>query len=98
MLYREKKELERREGWDGIHIPLSLYQLRWSGMAERDPNKTTGKKEWDSSMTIFHKVLTYIEYRAVSDVFQNSDPSPSSPPSECGRLGGGGQYFGRRQP
>jgi hypothetical protein len=30
-----------------------------------------------------HKVLTYIEYRAVSDVFQNIDPPPPSPPSEC---------------
>jgi hypothetical protein len=53
-----------------------------------------------------------IEYRAVSGVFQNIDPPPPSPPSECvlpphRRRGvhthravggwGGGQYFGRRQ-
>jgi hypothetical protein len=30
-----------------------------------------------------HKVLTYVEYRAVSGVFQNLDPPPPSPPSEC---------------
>jgi hypothetical protein len=33
--------------------------------------------------TYFHKVLTYVEYRAVSDVFQNIDPPLPSPPSEC---------------
>jgi hypothetical protein len=31
-----------------------------------------------------HKVLTYVEHRAVSGVFQNIDPPPPpSPPSEC---------------
>jgi hypothetical protein len=30
-----------------------------------------------------HKVLTYVEYRAVSGVFQNIDPPPPSPHSEC---------------
>jgi hypothetical protein len=30
-----------------------------------------------------HKVLTYVEYRAVSRVFQNIDPPPLSPPREC---------------
>jgi hypothetical protein len=60
-----------------------------------------------------HKVvITYVEYRAVSDVFQNIDPPPPSPPSECVLppnqrrgvhtrrtvRGVGGQYFGRRQP
>ncbi len=30
-----------------------------------------------------HKVLTYVEYRAVSDVFKNIDLLPPSPPSEC---------------
>jgi hypothetical protein len=30
-----------------------------------------------------HKVLTYVEYRAVSGVFQNIDSPPPSPPSEC---------------
>jgi hypothetical protein len=59
-----------------------------------------------------HKVLTYVDYRAVSGVFQNIDPPPTpSPPSECvlpphqrrgggvhtRRAVGGGQYFGRRQ-
>jgi hypothetical protein len=58
-----------------------------------------------------HKVLTYIEYRAVSDVFRTIDPLPplhpasvSSPPPQRrgdthspGDKGVGGQYFGRRQ-
>ncbi len=57
-----------------------------------------------------HKILTYIEYRAVSGVFCIGPPPPS-PPSECvlppaPKTGGthapdgegvGGQYFGRRQ-
>jgi hypothetical protein len=30
-----------------------------------------------------HKVLTYVEYRAVSGVFQNIDPPSPSTPSEC---------------
>jgi hypothetical protein len=30
-----------------------------------------------------HKVLTYVEYRAVSGVFQNIDLPPPSSPSEC---------------
>ncbi len=30
-----------------------------------------------------HKVLTYVEYRAVPFVFQNIDPPPPSLPSEC---------------
>jgi hypothetical protein len=30
-----------------------------------------------------HKTLRYVEYRAVSGVFQNIDPPPLSPPSEC---------------
>ncbi len=59
--------------------------------------------------TVLNKVLTYIEYRAVSGVFRTIDPSP---PSECvllpphqrpggahspGGEGVGGQYFGRCQ-
>ncbi len=30
-----------------------------------------------------HKVLTYVEYKAVPGVFQNIDPPPPSPPGEC---------------
>jgi len=30
-----------------------------------------------------HKVLTYVECRAVPGVFQNIDPPPPSPPSVC---------------
>ncbi len=31
----------------------------------------------------YHKVLTYIEYRAVSGVFRTIDTPPPSPPNEC---------------
>jgi hypothetical protein len=34
-------------------------------------------------MNVNHKVLTFVEYRAVSRVFQNIDPPPLSPTSEC---------------
>jgi hypothetical protein len=59
-----------------------------------------------------HKALTNVEYRAVLCVFQNIDPPPLSPPSECvlpphqrrgvhtrrrAVKGVGCQYFGRRQ-
>jgi hypothetical protein len=44
----------------------------------------------DTTFPSYHKVLTYVEYRAVPGVFQNIDPPTPSPPSE-------GQYFGRRQ-
>ncbi len=53
-----------------------------------------------------HKLLTHVEYRAVSGIFQNIDPPPPSPPSECvlprtkgggvhspGGEGGGGSIF-----
>ncbi len=46
-----------------------------------------------SSHPCNHKVLAYVEYRAVFGVFQNIDPSPPSPPSECvlpPHQGGGG--------
>ncbi len=57
------------------------------------------------SETVLHKVLIYIEYRAVSGVFRTIDPPTPSPPSECvippqqrrggtpGRWGGGGLIF-----
>ncbi len=57
-----------------------------------------------------HKILTYIEYRAVSGVFRTIDPPPLSTPRECvlpphqrycthspGSEGVGGQYFGNCQ-
>ncbi len=68
--------------------------------------------QFSFSMGWVQKVLTYVEYRAVSGVFQNIDPPPPSPPSECvlpphqrrwgvhtrrAVRGVGGQYFGRRQ-
>jgi hypothetical protein len=47
-----------------------------------------------------HKVITYIEYRAVSGVFQTIDPPPPSSPSEGvlpphQRRGGGGLHTRR---
>jgi hypothetical protein len=40
-------------------------------------------------VSFMHKVLTYVEYRAVSGVFQNIEPPPPSPGVE----GGGGSIF-----
>jgi hypothetical protein len=67
----------------------------------------------DDGERLFHKVLTYIEHRAVSDVFRTIDPPPPLPPASVssprtkggggggthspGGEGVGGQYFGRRQ-
>jgi hypothetical protein len=62
--------------------------------------------------TPVHKVLTYIENRAVSGVFRTMDPPPPLHPASVsfpltkgggsthspGSEGVGGQYFGRRQP
>jgi hypothetical protein len=74
-----------------------------------DPSpSTTGSRRGD---TVNHKVLTYVEYRAVSGVFQNIYPHPpfhpasvSSPRTKGGEahnrravMAVGGQYFGRRQ-
>jgi hypothetical protein len=47
------------------------------------------------------KVLTYVKYIAVSGVFQNIDPPPPSPTSECvlpphQRRGGGGYTLAGR--
>ena len=64
------------------------------------------------SNALWHKALTYIEYRAVSGVFRTIDlPTPLHPASVSslapkagaggthspGGEGVGGQYFGRRQ-
>jgi hypothetical protein len=49
---------------------------------------------------LMHKVLTYVEYRAVSGVFQNIDPPPPSQPASVSSprtKGVGGQYFRRSQ-
>ncbi len=62
-------------------------------------------------VTYTHKVLTYVEYRAVSGVFQNIDPHPLYTQRLCpppapkagggthspGCEGVGGHYCGRRQ-
>jgi hypothetical protein len=58
-------------GGGGGHSPVGQTVLQ-------APICTGEKRVWYS-----HKVLTTVEYRAVSGVFQNIDPPPSSPPSEC---------------
>jgi hypothetical protein len=49
-------------------------------------------------MGTFHKVLTYLEYRAVSDVFQNIDPHPPLQPASVSspRTKGGGYTLAGR--
>ncbi len=50
--------------------------------------------------TLPHKVLTYVEYRAVSGVFQNIDPPPPLHPasmsSPAPKAGGGGYTLAGR--
>ncbi len=59
----------------GYWIKASVYRIS-------DSEKTIGCPPLPD--TDSHKVLlTYVEYRAVSDVFQNIDPPLPSPPSEC---------------
>jgi hypothetical protein len=76
--------------------------------------KVFGKRQLNKvGNSLHHKVLTNVDYRAVSDVILNIDPPPPSTTSECvlpphqrrglhtrrAVWGGvGGQYFGRRQP
>ncbi len=56
--------------------------------------------EQHCALGVTHKVLTYVEYRAVSEAFQNIDPPPPILPKRRGRThspggeGVGGQYFG----
>ncbi len=47
------------------------------------PNAEDGRGGVGGGHGLSHKVLTYVEYRAVSGVFQNIDPPHPSPPSEC---------------
>ncbi len=78
----------------------------WRVQGPPSPPKAVMFPNWKFDTTQ-HTVPTYVEYRAVSGVFQNIDPPPPSPPSECvvpptkggggftlaGRGGGGGSIF-----
>ncbi len=75
-----------------MHISLTIYVSVWLLMYYVCTTQT--KLLWISFIskftlcklpihTVQHKVLTYIEYRAVSGVFRTFDPPPPSPPSEC---------------
>ncbi len=92
-----------------------------SGLRSANLTDETREKAWDywvltrpeiCVFSVKHKVLTYVEYRAMSGVFQNIDPTPPLRPaivSSPRTIGGGntlargwgggvgGQYFGRRQ-
>ncbi len=41
--------------------------------------------EQHCALGVTHKVLTYVEYRAVSEAFQNIDPPPPLHPKRRGR-------------
>ncbi len=57
---------------------LLRHSIRWTLCNHHEPSCV--RYSWESRD---HKVLTYVEYRAVSGVFQNIDPPPPSPPREC---------------
>jgi hypothetical protein len=58
---------------------------RFAGLGYLEVNAICPRKShlWTVGQCLHHKVRTYVEYRAVSGVFQNIDPPPPSPPSEC---------------
>ncbi len=63
-------------------VSSESFQLNWSSLLY-------------VRITSVHKVLTHIEYRAVSGVFRTIEPPTSSPPSEVSThrtKGGGGGY------
>jgi hypothetical protein len=89
--------------WDSLEINGSqLIKGRIDLDGDKDKTKLT-EFEIELIMQYIHKVLTYIEYRAVSGVFRTIDLPPplplasvSSPPTKgggftlAGRWGGGG--------
>ncbi len=81
-------------------------------VADEAEEKMDDAEDSEVRKWIKHKVLKYVEYRAVSGVFQNIDPPPPLPLASVSPTrtkgggggvhtahspGGGGQYFGRRQ-
>ncbi len=102
-----------------LPTPVSKLDRRHTGRLRKRGTLMTGERRgrggrgaklYESKKAWPHKVLTYVEYKAVSGVFQNIDSTPS-PPSECvlpphqrrgvhtthspGGEGVGCQYFGR---
>ncbi len=91
----------------------ALFRTELEGINGTSPQLIIKTRDRYASESYFlnkyhHKVLTYVEDRAVSSVFQNI--APPHPPSECvrpphqrqgytlaGWRVGGGQYFRRRQ-
>ncbi len=62
---------------------LELSVVRWIYFSSRTPEHTNSiQVGWEFTVGYMHKVLTYIEYRAVSGVFRTIDPPTPSPPSE----------------
>jgi hypothetical protein len=98
-------------------FPINFVNIFCRGACELGGLEEAGNSlSWNFSYRAVgpaHKVLTYVEYRAVSGIIQNIDPLPLSTQQVCppsapkgggggdthspGGEGVGGQYFGRRQ-
>jgi hypothetical protein len=61
------------------------YKLLFNGHVQDSTEfrRTDMSRPGAAHDAVDHKVLTYVEYRAVPGVFQNIDLPPPSPPSEC---------------
>ncbi len=61
---------------------LELSVVRWIYFSSRTPEHTNSiQVGWEFTVGYMHKVITYIEYRAVSGVFRTIDPSPPLHPA-----------------
>ncbi len=111
--------LEARNAEDEIEVngenleDAASEAVEVRAVADEAEEKMDDDEDSEVRKWIKHKVLKYVEYRAVSGVFQNIDPHPPLPWRVCTppapkvggtqytlhtrRAGGGGQYFGRRQ-
>jgi hypothetical protein len=72
--------------------------LPWERDLERD--LLSWERTASIAETLGHKVLTYIEYRAVSVIFRTIDPPPPLHPASVSslRAGGGGGSIFRKTP
>jgi hypothetical protein len=78
----------------GLRLKVPFFSAGGRAVAENHFHDKYSYKQLHVRITAYHFALsslifklskrsTYVEYRPVSGVFQNIDPPPPSPPSEC---------------